>query len=59
MFESQHFFILLMQLTPEDLKTENHLAPFIQILIDQLKIEKDAFVTFVDGLHDEAQRSAY
>jgi len=50
---------MLMTLTPDDLKTENLLAPFILIIMEQLKVDKDAFVTFVDGLHDEAQKAAF
>ena len=40
-FQSTHYFIMLMQLTPEDLKTENHLAPFLMIIMQNLQIEKD------------------
>jgi hypothetical protein len=32
---------MLMQLTPEDLKTENYLAPFLFIMVDNLKMDKE------------------
>jgi hypothetical protein len=43
----------------EDLKTESHIAPFIRIVKDELKIQKDAFDTFVDGVHDPVIRSGF
>jgi len=51
-FTQSHFFILLVQLSSEDL--QNNAAPFIRILAQECnpKIDKQAFCTFVDGLLD-------
>jgi len=58
-FTQSHFFILLVQMTPEDLKLENHIGPFIRIVREELDVKKDAFDTFVDGLHDPAVQSGF
>ena len=52
-FTQSHFFILLVQMSAEDL--QNNASPFIRILAQETtpKIEKQAFCTFVDGLLDE------
>ena len=56
-FGSNHFFILLLQFSPEDL--QNNAEDFIQILINQLKIKREEFNTFVDGLLDDDLSTAY
>jgi hypothetical protein len=58
-FTQSHFFILLVQMTAEDLKLENHVGPFIRIVREELGVTRDAFDTFVDGLHDQAVRSGF
>jgi hypothetical protein len=58
-FTQSHFFILLLQLTPEDLKLDSHIGPFIKIVKEELDIKKEAFDTFIDGIHDQAVRSGF
>jgi hypothetical protein len=52
-FTSSHFFILLLQMTPDDLKPENRLEMFLPVLIKELTITKVQFKTFIEGILDE------
>jgi hypothetical protein len=51
-FTSSHFFILMLQMTPEDLQPENKLVQFLPVLIKELGITDIQFSTFIDGLLD-------
>jgi hypothetical protein len=46
-----------LQFTPEDLL--NNIEDFVQILINTLKIKREEFNTFVDGLLDDDMSQSY
>lgn len=50
MFTTGHFFILLLELTAEDI--QNRLSPYLKVLVEELKVPRDQYARFLDGLLD-------
>ena len=51
-FTQSNFFILMLQLTPDDLKPENRIVQYIRCLTEELDISPEQFSTFIEGLLD-------
>jgi len=49
-FTTGHFFILLLELTAKDI--QNRLAPYLKVLVEELKVPRDQYARFLDGLLD-------
>jgi len=49
-FTTGHFFILLLELTAEDIS--NRLAPYLKVLVEELKVPHEQFKKFLEGLLD-------
>lgn len=49
-FTTGNFFILLLELTAEDIG--NRLAPYLKVLVEELKVPQDQYKKFLEGLVD-------
>lgn len=57
-FSKSHFFMLLMNLSPEELE-EPMIAASLKIIINHLEVSEFDYVTFNKGLKDPALQKAY
>ena len=49
-FTTGHFFILMLELTAEDIG--NRLAPYLKVLVEELKVSHEQYSRFLEGLLD-------
>ena len=56
-FTSGHFFILLLELSIEDL--ENRLGKYLRVLIEEFKVPFEQYQRFTQGLLDPQFRNAF
>ena len=56
-FNPNHFFILMLQLQPEQITFA--MAEYLKIIVEAIGVSKPAFDSFMEGLNDEMLRKAF
>ena len=56
-FTTGHFFILLLELTPEDVS--NRLGPYLRIVVEEYHVPFEQYTRFLQGLLDPELRNSF